>query len=315
MVGEENNLSSKGIITKEKVVETLNTDLNKLIKHYEDEISVLQRQNSILQKELSDMKVQLEKVNKKNIDMLTKVLNRGSNRSTREASKTATSKTIPAPKKIEKKDEYDKVVLRSITYVKKLPKGGLVDPYTKEPLSREVIELAVYNNANFTGQYEYIRVKVLSNKGTGVAYVRGGEINQINSKVGQNKYVDIREFGKGKRFTSKDIHDHNFRWPSTDLSENEYTNENQEFNEKSKLRKIGYQITGMSKVKRWEILDKAVPILGLKYIAYTIANHVKLRKGQANGEVKFSHSITEWEKDLVMLKEKYYRGNFNWPST
>ena len=208
------------------------------------------------------MKAQLDKVNKKNIDMLTKVLNR----SCSSKSQSTTTKPIEAasksvPQTVEKKDEYENIVLRSLTFVKKLPKGGLVDPYTKDPLSREVIELAVYKNAKFKGQYDYIRVKVFSNKGSGVAYVRNGEINQIKAKVGKSKYVDIREFGKEKRSSAKDIHNHNFPWPSTELSENAYTNENQEFNEKSELRKMGYQITGMSKVKRWEVLDRAVPEL------------------------------------------------------
>lgn len=261
------------------------------------------------------MKVQLDKVNKKNIDMLTKVLNRSSDRSQPITAKPTESASKATPQTIKKKDEYDNVVLRSLTFVKKLPKGGLVDPYTKDSLSREVIELAVYNNAGFKGQYDYIRVKVFSNKGSGVAYVRNGEINQIKAKAGKSKYVDIREFGKEKRSPSKDKHNLNFTWPSTELSENPYTNENQKLNEKSELRKMGYQISGMSKIKRWEVLDRAVPVLGLRDIAYTIAFLVKSRKGQENGEVKYKDSIFKWEKDLDMLKEKYYRNDFTWPST
>ena len=97
------------------------------------------------------MKAQLDKVNKKNIDMLTKVLNRSSSKSQPKTPKPTEAASKPAPQTMEKKDEYENVVLRSLTFVQKLPKGGLVDPYTKEPLSREVIELAVYKNANFKG--------------------------------------------------------------------------------------------------------------------------------------------------------------------
>ena len=145
-------------------------------------------------------------------------------------------------------------------------------------------------------------------------FVMGKSI-RLNAKVGKSKYVDIREFGKENRSSSKDIHNHNFTWPSTELSGNEYTNDNQKLNEKSELRKMGYQISGMSKIKRWEVLDRAVPVLGLRDIAYTIAFLVKSRKGQENGEVKYKDSIFKWEKDLDMLKEKYYRNDFTWPST
>jgi hypothetical protein len=42
--------------------------------------------------------------------------------------------------------------------------------------------------------------------------------------------------------------------------------------------------------------------LGLKKVAYTIAQNVKLRKGQKDGEKKFSFAIAEWEYDLNKLK-------------
>ena len=128
------------------------------------------------------MKAQLDKVNKKNIDMLTKVLNRNSSRLQGKNDNPTEAASKPSPQTKEKKDEYENVVLRSLTFVQKLPKGGIVDPYTKDPLSREVIELAVYKNASFKGSYDYIRLKVFSNKGSGVAYVRNGEINQIKRK-------------------------------------------------------------------------------------------------------------------------------------
>ena len=66
---------------------------------------------------------------------------------------------------------------------------------------------------------------------------------------------------------------------------------------------MGYQITKMTRAKRWDILQKAVPAIGLRKVAYTIAGNVKLRKGQRNGKQKFIHAITEWEHDLAELKK------------
>ena len=85
--------------------------------------------------------------------------------------------------------------------------------------------------------------------------------------------------------------------------------------EESELKKIGYQITGLNREKRWTLLEKAVKQIGLKRVAYTIAQNVKLRKGQKNGEVKYKYAITEWEYDLAKLKKHFYRNDFYWPST
>lgn len=95
---------------------------------------------------------------------------------------------------------------------------------------------------------------------------------------------------------------------------NQETQENN-LNMESELKRLGYQITGLTRTKRWIILEQAVRKLGLKRVAYTIAHHVKLRKGQKDGERKFSYSITEWEYDLSQLKEKYYKNDFSWPKT
>ena len=92
-------------------------------------------------------------------------------------------------------------------------------------------------------------------------------------------------------------------------------NEKGQLNEESELKRIGYQITGLTKEKRWTMLEKTVKQLGLKKVAYTIAQNVKLRKGQKNGETKFKYSISEWEYDLAKLKKHYYKNQFTWPST
>lgn len=86
-----------------------------------------------------------------------------------------------------------------------------------------------------------------------------------------------------------------------------------EFRDESALKELGYQITGMNRIKRWEILVEAVPRLGLKRVAYIISHHIRMRKGQKDGAVKFKNAITEWEYDLQKLKETYYDKTFNWP--
>ncbi|MFJ8236011.1 hypothetical protein ACIQ34_09725 [Ureibacillus sp. NPDC094379] len=106
----------------------------------------------------------------------------------------------------------------------------------------------------------------------------------------------------------------NFKWPETEINEKSHDqHEDNQLKEKSDLKKMGYQITGLSRARRWEVLQKAVPALGLSKVAYTIASHIKLRKGQKNGRVKFQHSISEWEHDLTKLKQVYYKNNFKWP--
>jgi hypothetical protein len=55
--------------------------------------------------------------------------------------------------------------------------------------------------------------------------------------------------------------------------------------------------------------------LGLKKVAYTIAQNVKLRKGQKDGMKKFSFTMGEWEYDLNKLKQTYYRNDFSCPLT
>lgn len=85
-------------------------------------------------------------------------------------------------------------------------------------------------------------------------------------------------------------------------------------NEKSELRVLGYQITGLSRPERWNILMSAVPKLGLQRVVSIISYNIRLRKGQKNGEEKFEYAITEWNYDLEKLKNMYYNGGFNWPA-
>ncbi|WP_163099347.1 hypothetical protein [Peribacillus alkalitolerans] len=108
-----------------------------------------------------------------------------------------------------------------------------------------------------------------------------------------------------------------FKWPETEVNEASTKQELEEktLSENSALKLMGYQITGVNRVRRWEILEKAVPVLGLKKVANIIAYNVKLRKGQKNGRDKYHNAITEWEYDLAKLKKQYYKQEFNWPIT
>ncbi|MEH6996642.1 hypothetical protein V7075_28735, partial [Neobacillus drentensis] len=113
----------------------------------------------------------------------------------------------------------------------------------------------------------------------------------------------------------KKIEMNNFAWPSTELKGGNTADEKSVFKDESELKKLGYQITGMTREKRWKVLETAVIQLGLKKVAYSIAQNVKLRKGQKDGEKKFSFAIAEWEYDLNKLKQRYYRHDFSWPLT
>lgn len=88
--------------------------------------------------------------------------------------------------------------------------------------------------------------------------------------------------------------------------------------EQTDLHKLGYRITGISRAKRWRVLTEvAMPKLGLKTVASTIANHCRMRRAQSGGEDRYAYAIAEWEHDLLRLKREFYdHGShaFTWPS-
>ncbi len=88
-------------------------------------------------------------------------------------------------------------------------------------------------------------------------------------------------------------------------------------NERTALHRLGYKITGTSRSKRWRVLtEHAVPKLGLKEVARTIASHVRRTKSQRGGEDRYAHAIGEWMHDLARLKREIYpkyRSQFPWP--
>lgn len=110
-----------------------------------------------------------------------------------------------------------------------------------------------------------------------------------------------------------------FRWPTTEQPESPLAGtgaSEAEFSETTALFEVGYRITGMSRPQRWHVLNElAVPQLGLREVVETIASHCRARRAQLHGEERFTHALEEWEHDLKRLKDRFYKGEFGWPST
>jgi hypothetical protein len=101
--------------------------------------------------------------------------------------------------------------------------------------------------------------------------------------------------------------------PSFKTNEKDFKDYN--FKDQSELYQVGYRITGLKREQRWELLNKAaIPKLGLYKVVYIIATHIKNRKKQLNGNIKFKYAISEWEYDLEKLKKEYNNHNFDWPN-
>ncbi|KRE50666.1 hypothetical protein [Paenibacillus sp. Soil724D2] len=106
-----------------------------------------------------------------------------------------------------------------------------------------------------------------------------------------------------------------FAWPSTEANESDRQSDREgNFREETDLHRLGYRITGLSRMQRWDVLvRKVIPKIALKEIVYTIARNVRLRKSQVGGKTKFAYAIAEWEHDLKRLKQEYYKSSFTWP--
>ncbi|UTE78491.1 hypothetical protein [Rossellomorea sp. KS-H15a] len=210
---------------------------------------------------------------------------------------------------------------RKIMYVTKISGNEYIIPTTNKELTEEWIQLKVFKDTFSRKEDGYVLVKALSVSKEGKVYVTNNLYKDIRKKVG-NKWLDVREYNgenKIEKRSGKEVLKHKvFSWPSTELSDNKSSismDDKSLLNEESDLKKLGYQITGKSRENRWRILEIAVKQIGLRKVAYTIAQHVKLRKGQKNGTKKFSYAIGEWEYDLAKLKSRYYKSNFTWPTT
>lgn len=221
--------------------------------------------------------------------------------------KTKESEKVIIKKRIE--NNITKEVTRLSPY--NLPTGVILKDINQDI----IIHLAVYENKNMKKIIKTIRVEALTNKTSKGIYVNKPVLKKIREEE-KPGYIHVIDGKKAKFKENKKSKDELFKWPSTDVSSTG-TDANNDFNglnEKSALRKMGYQITNTTKEQRWRILQRAVPDIGLKKVVYTIAGNVKLRIGQRNGANKFSYAISEWQHDLAKLKNKYYKQDFKWPS-
>jgi len=112
-----------------------------------------------------------------------------------------------------------------------------------------------------------------------------------------------------------------FAWPGIDVPEStQISDASDEFATETPLHAMGYWVGGsprlLSTVERWNVLAKAVGVLGLQAVAETIASHVRVRKAQSGGRERYSKAISKWESDLQRLRKTYFDGRqagFRWP--
>ncbi|MGY3717661.1 hypothetical protein ACWE42_19290 [Sutcliffiella cohnii] len=194
-----------------------------------------------------------------------------------------------------------------------LPNGVKLGSINKE----KTIHLAVYEDKSMEKIKRVIQVKALQVAGRTEYYVNKKTLKAINKEVDTTGgYIHIIDNKKNKGGVKKE-ETNMFAWPSTEISGMGLGTDARglELSEISALRRMGYQITDTSREQRWMVLQRAVPALGLKKVADTLARNVRLKKGQKNGKKKFAYAISEWENDLRKLKDKYYKRDFNWPRT
>lgn len=190
----------------------------------------------------------------------------------------------------------------------------------KYKLKRQNATLPLYKDKNDNLVCKYTETLVLSDTNKQQIFITKTNMkellkknNNLTPKVKKHKVL-VPPFDSNNQVKNSS----SFSWPTTEVANNKKEIEREEntLNDKSALMLMGYRISGgITRSERWKILEKAVPNLGLKKVAYTIAYNLKLRKGQKNGKVKFHHAITEWEHDLAKLKKIYYKKEFNWPNT
>jgi hypothetical protein len=259
-----------------------------------------------------------EKINQERIEALIKRFNKLEGYSAFEKEKI-TQMIHSRLKNITSKLSKD--VSSGTNYTQAIKEVSRLSPYNLPPGIRledvnqkTNFELLVYRDENMNQVIKSIPAEGFLHKGD--IYVTKSVMKILN-QLAKPGYIKINDDTQKRRNEIKIKEDQLFKWPSTDVSESGENshNETNGFAEVSVLRKRGYQITNTTREQRWSILQLAVPEIGLKKVAYTIAGNVKLRKGQKNGVQKFRYAITEWEYDLDKLKAKYYKKDFIWPST
>lgn len=200
-------------------------------------------------------------------------------------------------------------------------KDELIEQYIqKYGLVWREVSLPLYKSENENSVQGHINETILMSKGGKNALMSMDSFKRINKE----QYPLIIKTKNRQKIVKKENHiqvemeeNYSFKWPETELKNSNNTTvlAEKSMNENSALKLMGYQITGTTKESRWAVLEKAVPILGLKRVAYIIAYNIKLRKGQKDGSTKFHNSISKWEYDLAKLKKEYYKNEFVWPVT
>ncbi|TWD92213.1 hypothetical protein FB550_12025 [Neobacillus bataviensis] len=94
-------------------------------------------------------------------------------------------------------------------------------------------------------QMGYVVIQVLTDKQTGKTYKLENEIGPMKKKLG-SKWPYIRAFNQETQIIKK-MNLNNFAWPSTDLKGGKFSEEKPAFKDESELKKLGYQITDMTR--------------------------------------------------------------------
>lgn len=221
---------------------------------------------------------------------------------------------------LEPKQKPEKAVVKRRPYNNKLyviDEKNVNHFINKYKLKRTNVYLPLYKGLRDSIATGYTDKMAFASPDNSKVFLTRKEVKQIMNENG-NLTPKVREYtdsvSRDEKKKKKEIKNA-FEWPVTEIYQQKHDRQDSILNDKSALMVMGYKITGLTRQKRWEILQRAVPKLGLKKVAYTIASHIKLRKGQKNGRNKFSYSISEWEYDLSKLKSVYYKKDFNWPQT
>ncbi|OOE12491.1 hypothetical protein [Fictibacillus arsenicus] len=224
---------------------------------------------------------------------------------------------------------HDKEMVNSKISTKNTPMFNTVhfleDTNENNGFREKEILFAIYHNLNKSSSPKnYFVIKAFIKPNDQKAYVNREQVLQI-IKLRKGGWANVEGYPLSTIINKKQVNIMNsklkinndlFKWPTTEIIQNnnlESTNSNDFLNTTSELAKLGYRITGLNREKRWNVLQTAVPKLGLKRVANIIAYNVRLRKKQKNGAIKNSYSIGEWEYDLGRLKSKYYKNEFVWP--
>lgn len=187
------------------------------------------------------------------------------------------------------------------------------------------VSLAVYNSKTATNIIHYVKVKVYHLQDETEYFIVKNQLNLLK-KQEQGNWITVVYKSNSNSFKSRERIQLVVQQPLSQKTSHIVTipdndngsikQEDIDLNSKSALRDLGYQITGVNRMKRWEILsEQAVPKLGLKRVVDTIAFLVRGRKAMKNGIIRNGYAIAEWENDLERLKRHYYKHDFTWPKT